>query len=179
MNTTSAALQANVTTDTIRTWCRRGVITATKQAGRWIVDTASLAARIAIGAMRTRKAKPVNVDLTASYTFTHAGATEPTTVTPTIKRRTTPHAGNTVTISGLIPLFADHFNAIADDGDRGHALTLFTGARIVITDTHDASWDGDPQARDGGRLRTTYRGTVPGITIHDVLDLAERIRATL
>jgi hypothetical protein len=56
MNTTAAALQANVTTATIRTWCRRGVITAAKQAGRWIIDTASLAARITIGAMRTRKA---------------------------------------------------------------------------------------------------------------------------
>jgi hypothetical protein len=56
MNTTAAALQANVTAATIRTWCRRGVVAAAKQAGRWIIDTASLAARIAIGAMRTRKA---------------------------------------------------------------------------------------------------------------------------
>lgn len=55
MNTTTAAIQANVTTDTIRAWCRNGVITATKTAGRWIVDAASLAHRIAIGAMRTRK----------------------------------------------------------------------------------------------------------------------------
>jgi hypothetical protein len=60
MNTTAAAIQANVTTDTIRTWCRIGAVAATKQAGRWIIDTASLAARIAIGAMKTRKApKPV------------------------------------------------------------------------------------------------------------------------
>jgi hypothetical protein len=50
MNTTTAATQANVTADTIRTWCRRGVITATKQAGRWIIDPASLARRIEIGA---------------------------------------------------------------------------------------------------------------------------------
>ncbi|WP_338683979.1 hypothetical protein QD712_25940 [Streptomyces acidiscabies] len=56
MNTTAAALQANVTVATIRIWCRRGVIAAAKQAGRWIIDTASLAHRIAIGAMRTRKA---------------------------------------------------------------------------------------------------------------------------
>lgn len=52
MNTTTAAAEAQVTVTTIRTWCRRGVIAATKQAGRWIIDTASLAARIAIGKMK-------------------------------------------------------------------------------------------------------------------------------
>ena len=57
MNTTAAALEAHVTPATIRTWARRGVIAATKQAGRWIIDRTSLAARIAIGAMKrlTRK----------------------------------------------------------------------------------------------------------------------------
>jgi hypothetical protein len=59
MNTTAAALQAHVTAATIRAWARRGVIAATKTAGRWIIDTASLAHRIAIAAMRTRKAAPV------------------------------------------------------------------------------------------------------------------------
>ncbi|MFD1309824.1 helix-turn-helix domain-containing protein, partial [Streptomyces kaempferi] len=55
MNTTAAALQAQVSVPTIRTWCRNGVIAAAKQAGRWIIDAASLAARIAIGARRARK----------------------------------------------------------------------------------------------------------------------------
>ncbi|WP_442803674.1 hypothetical protein OG411_30135 [Streptomyces pseudogriseolus] len=50
MNTAAAAAQAQVTAATIRTWCRRGVIAATKQAGRWAIDTASLARRIEIGA---------------------------------------------------------------------------------------------------------------------------------
>ena len=61
MNTTAAAIQANVTVATIRTWCKNGVVTATKTAGRWIIDTASLAHRIAIGALKTRQpaAKPV------------------------------------------------------------------------------------------------------------------------
>jgi hypothetical protein len=59
MNTTLAAAQANVSVDTIRTWCRRGVITAIKQAGRWIIDTASLAHRIAIGKMKRPARKPV------------------------------------------------------------------------------------------------------------------------
>lgn len=57
--TTAAATQAGVTVDTIRTWCRRNVIAAVKQAGRWVIDAASLAHRIAIGAMRARKAKPM------------------------------------------------------------------------------------------------------------------------
>jgi hypothetical protein len=56
MNTTAAALQAHVTVATIRTWCRRGAVAATKRAGRWDIDAASLAHRIAIAAMRTRKA---------------------------------------------------------------------------------------------------------------------------
>lgn len=60
MNTTAAAIEANVTAATIRTWCRNGVITATKAAGKWVIDQVSLAARIAIGQLKTRKApKPV------------------------------------------------------------------------------------------------------------------------
>lgn len=52
MNTTAAAAQANVTVATIRNWCRKGVIAATKQAGRWTIDPASLAHRIEIGTRR-------------------------------------------------------------------------------------------------------------------------------
>ncbi|MEU9703044.1 hypothetical protein [Streptomyces sp. NPDC047981] len=63
MNTTTAATQANVTVATIRTWCRRGVIAATKTAGKWVIDTTSLAHRIAIGTMK-RTAHKV-VELTA------------------------------------------------------------------------------------------------------------------
>jgi hypothetical protein len=55
MNTTAAATEAHVTVATIRTWCRIGAVAAVKQAGRWIIDTASLAARIAIGAIKARK----------------------------------------------------------------------------------------------------------------------------
>lgn len=55
MNTTAAAVQANVTIPTIRTWCRTGAVAAIKQAGRWVIDTASLAARIAIGKMKERR----------------------------------------------------------------------------------------------------------------------------
>lgn len=59
MNTTAAAIEAGVTVATIRDWARRGVITAAKKAGRWVIDTASLAHRIAIGKFKTRKARPV------------------------------------------------------------------------------------------------------------------------
>jgi len=55
ITTTAAATQAGVTIATVRTWARHGIIAATKQAGRWVIDTASLAHRIAIGARRARK----------------------------------------------------------------------------------------------------------------------------
>jgi hypothetical protein len=180
MNTTAAALQANVTAATIRTWCRRGAVTAIKQAGRWIIDNVSLTARITISAWKrpARKETPV-INLNARYTWTGAGATQPTTVTPTVKRRTTPHAGNIIKISGLTALFADRFDAIADSNDRVHALTLFAGASIVISDTADSDWDDDPYSRESGQLRTTYRGDLPQITVADVLDVAAQLRTQL
>jgi hypothetical protein len=50
-NTTEAAKAANVTTKTIRTWCRNGSVSATKVNNRWAINTDSLnthlAARIA------------------------------------------------------------------------------------------------------------------------------------
>jgi hypothetical protein len=58
MNTTTAAAQANVTVATIRDWARRGIIAATKRAGRWIIDAASLAHRITIGTWRTAMTEP-------------------------------------------------------------------------------------------------------------------------
>lgn len=54
MNTAAAALQAHVTVATIRTWCRRGIVAATKRAGRWVIDTASLAHRIVIGTLKRK-----------------------------------------------------------------------------------------------------------------------------
>lgn len=54
ITTAAAATQAGVTVDTIRTWCRRGVVAAVKAAGRWVIDTTSLAHRIAIGQRKVR-----------------------------------------------------------------------------------------------------------------------------
>ena len=66
MNTTAAeaARQASVTVATIRTWCRTGAVKAAKQAGRWIIDTASLAYRIALPALLrpARKAAALTVE---------------------------------------------------------------------------------------------------------------------
>jgi hypothetical protein len=176
VTTAAAATQAGVTAATIRTWCRRNVIAAIKQAGRWIIDAASLNHRITLG---QRKARPVTIDLNATYTATLIPGEAPTSITPVVKRRSTPHAGNVITVSGLAPFFADRFDAIADDGDRAAALTVFRSARIIISDTYDAEWDGDPQAREGGQLRTTYRGGVAHIAVADVLDLAARLREAL
>lgn len=69
MNTTTAAQTAKVTVATIRDWARRGIIAATKVAGRWVIDTTSLAHRISIGARRAalKVAASYDADSTASY----------------------------------------------------------------------------------------------------------------
>ena len=48
MDTTTAATQASVTVATIRHWCRYGAVAAAKVAGRWVIEAASLARRIAL-----------------------------------------------------------------------------------------------------------------------------------
>ncbi|MFD8777569.1 hypothetical protein [Streptomyces sp. NPDC059916] len=179
MNTTTAALQAHVTTDTIRAWCRRGVITATKTAGRWTINATSLARRIAIGAMRARKQASMALDLTATYTAVLIPGEAPTTITPTIKRRQTPHAGNIIKVAGIVPLLADQIDSIPDHGDRLHAITVLNAATIVIAEAHDTDWDDAPNARHGGQLRTTYQGGIPQITVDDILDLADQLRTQL
>jgi hypothetical protein len=50
MDTRTAAEAANVTTSTIRTWCRHGVVAAVKIGRRWDIDEASLTHRIALSA---------------------------------------------------------------------------------------------------------------------------------
>lgn len=52
LTSTAAATQAGVTVATIRSWCRRGTVTATKAAGRWVINASSLARRITIGTWR-------------------------------------------------------------------------------------------------------------------------------
>lgn len=59
ITTAAAAEQAGVSTSTIRTWCRTGAVAAVKTAGRWIIDTASLAYRIKLPAALLRRVRPV------------------------------------------------------------------------------------------------------------------------
>jgi hypothetical protein len=61
ITTTSAATQAGVTVDTIRTWCRTGAITAIKQAGRWLIDATSLAYRIKLPTLLRKTPKPITL----------------------------------------------------------------------------------------------------------------------
>lgn len=58
--TATAATQAGVTIDTIRTWCRYGAVAAIKQAGRWVINAASLTRRITIGTRRNTVTNPTN-----------------------------------------------------------------------------------------------------------------------
>ncbi len=69
MNTTAAARTAGVTPGTIASWCRNGVIAATKEAGRWVIAQASLARRIALGALKIRKEQTVTAQPTTGNAF--------------------------------------------------------------------------------------------------------------
>lgn len=181
ITTTAAATQAGVTVATIRTWARRGVVTAAKQAGRWAIDSISLARRIAIGARRARKQAPVTLDLTASITLPPAykGDTSET-YAPIVKRRNDRRTGaNMITVRNWFPLVADKLAGIPDEGNRLHCMNILKSTVIVITDTPDPEWADDPQAREDGQLRTSYRGGVPQVTIADVLDLAAQLRTQL
>lgn len=64
MDTTTAAHTAGVTRDTIRTWCRTGAVAATKTAGRWVINPASLARRISLNIRRTKKETTVPEQIT-------------------------------------------------------------------------------------------------------------------
>lgn len=178
MNTTAAAAQANVTVATVRYWCRTGAVAAVKTAGRWAIDPASLAARIAIGAMRARRrTTPVTgLDLTATYTVTYPGDTTPTVITPVVRTRDRDGVQIT-TVRRLAPLLAGRIDRITDEGDRLHTLTVLASAVIAIRPDSDP--DGDTgQTRDHGRLATTYPGT-RDLPVSVVLDLAEQLRTTL
>lgn len=84
MDATAAAKLAKVTVATIRTWCRIGAVAAAKQAGRWVIDSISLAARIAIGQRKAR--------MTSRYTITD-GTNQYGTATYTVARTDGTEAG--------------------------------------------------------------------------------------
>lgn len=185
MNATAAALQADVTVTTIRTWCRRGAVTATKQAGRWIIDSVSLATRIAIGAMKrsARKETAPVIDLNTSYTYNTPtpDGVSPVTITPAVKTTTRRNGSTWTTITGLAALFADHLDAITDDGDRVHTTIVLSSSQITITDQTE---DGPDEIINGiafldqGRLRVKHQAARE-IPMDAVIELAKQLRAQL
>lgn len=119
----------------------------------------------------------MNPDLTTTYTVTYTGTDQPTTITPKI--RTRDRSGIQITsISGLAPLLADQIDAIKDEGDRLHTLTVLSGSIIAIADQDRPGIAITATTRDHGRLATTYQGT-RDLPVSTVLDLAERLRDTL
>ncbi|KFG71344.1 helix-turn-helix domain-containing protein [Streptomyces mutabilis] len=114
MNTTAAAIQARVTVATIRTWCRRGVIAATKTAGRWIIDSSSLARRIEIGA-RHMPALPPMVITSKTSTPGVLGV-----VGPAAQLAAAFEAGTPITLGGTKvageTIYLGHSSIAYDDG---------------------------------------------------------------
>jgi hypothetical protein len=119
------------------------------------------------------------MDLTATYTVTLPGDTGPRTIAPMVKRRTRADGEKLTTITGLAPLLATHINAITDDGDRLHVLTLLDRARIVLSDRGDPGWEQSPPfgvaIGEQGRIRIQYQDNAL-LPVAVLLDLAVRLR---
>lgn len=122
MNTTTAATTAGVTAGTIRTWCRIGAITATKTAGRWVIDAASLTHRINIGQRKTPMTNPPTFLLTSKTTRVqgHLGAGGPASTL-----RTAYTTGQPITLGGTFTgerVYLGHTRQTYGD----HGVTLET-----------------------------------------------------
>ncbi len=120
-----------------------------------------------------------SLDLTAAYTVTYPGDSEPTTIVPQVKTKTRGETTLTV-VSGLAPLLADRIDAITDEGNRLATLTTLAAASIVISDTprEDLQHHAGISARDHGKLSTGYVGH-GAVSVEEILDLAEQLRAQL
>ncbi|MFK8851175.1 hypothetical protein [Streptomyces sp. Ac-502] len=92
MNTTAAALEAHVTVATVRTWCRLGAVAAVKTAGRWVIDAASLAHRIALGALK-RPARKTAAVVGRGHWWQRASSRSATPPPATLQRSATRPAG--------------------------------------------------------------------------------------
>lgn len=158
MNTTTAAAQAGVTTPTIRTWCRTGVVTAVKRAGRWVIDTASLAHRITIGAWRKTMADPqppIHLTSRTRRVRGHIGAVGPADVL-----RTAFETGRPVTLDGK-----------------------FAGEQVYLGHRRTTYWDGFGRETIGLDYETGPVKGFPAITgaVYlidlDRLELAPRVAA--
>lgn len=121
------------------------------------------------------------MDLNASYTYDDDG--DPCTESPWIK--TWYDERNKVTVTHVyryFPLLADRIDAITDDGARKFTLLRLIRSGLWLVDrghrtTATGSYGGDVW-REYGCVATSYQGT-PHLSIDDVLDLGEAIRAEL
>ncbi|MUN41385.1 hypothetical protein [Actinomadura litoris] len=117
------------------------------------------------------------IDLDTSYTWTEADGHQ-TTVTPKVTDRTGAK-GRVVSVRGLAPLLADRIDAITDPGERGHTLTVLSGAVIALRAEPKEFPGGVPtHTRMDGKVATTYVGT-PALPADVVLDLAEQLHTQL
>lgn len=131
MDTTTAAQQAGVTVATVRTWCRRNVISAIKTAGRWVVDAASLAYRITLTQKATMDA-PVYLTSKTTRIRGHIAA-----VGPAAQLAAAYRAGDAVTLAGKFAGERVHL---------GHTRTTWTGDGVgTETISEDRVWAHDGQ----------------------------------
>jgi len=117
------------------------------------------------------------IHLNGTYTWTEADGHQ-TTVTTKVRDKQSPE-GRIITIRGLAPMLADVIDAIDDEGDRVHTLTVLSGAVITLRD-HPTQFAAGVtiHTRDEGRIATTYTGT-RHLPVDVVLDLAEALHAQL
>ncbi len=104
--TTEAATHAGVTPATIRTWARRGAVSAVKVNGRWAIDTDSLRHRIALSR------RTVTAQLAA---FTDSKTAQA-------------KAEEIVELDGLIPLDRYRYLAVSSSGRDGYVVDTLKGS---------------------------------------------------
>jgi len=104
--TAEAAHRAGVTVATIRAWARYGAVTATKAAGRWNIDEASLTHRIALS--RRTAAKQL-----AAFRDTAAAQSK---------------ADELIESGSLIPMNPYTFLAVSSSGGSGYIVNTVEGS---------------------------------------------------
>lgn len=149
MNTTAAALEAQVTAATIRTWCRRGVVGAAKTAGRWVIDTASLARRITIGiTIGKRKARMTDIPKPIVYSIETMVAIGGNRWQSGDKDRV--YINNWAALAGLE---TDHYKSGSISGATWQGEPISNSQAYKLADTIDKVWfdaaDGQIHGRFG------------------------------
>src|SRR5580765_3822664 len=104
--TTEAAKLAGVTPRTIRTWCSRGAVTASKVDGAWVIDLDSLRHRIALGRQTVAGQLAAFADPKAAQV----------------------KAEELVELGALIPLDACRYLAVSSSGTDGYVVDTLAGS---------------------------------------------------